>query len=60
LEGGKAVLNDDQSVSILMDGKVQMVLKDDDSHLKQAITCLLQKGKRQDYQFYVEVIKPEV
>lgn len=54
------MLNDDQSVSIMMDGKVQMVLKDDDSHLKQAVLCLLQKGTRKDYQYYVEVIKPEI
>lgn len=74
--GGAAVINEDRSVSIIMDGKVQEVIHADDrrlsndssilknnqprQHLRIVVTKLLEGRDIKDYHFYKEVIKPEI
>ena len=78
-EGGRAVVGEDDSVTIYMDGKVQEIIPKDDrrivnnqvdsikrndivrQHLRELIAILYQSGKgRREYQYYADIIKPEL
>jgi len=72
--GGEAIINEDMSVSIIMDGKVQEVIPADDrrmqndnkivknaqprQHLRLMITKLVEKRDVTDYNFYTKTLKP--